>query len=108
MLGSAGGNDGAHLFPTALSVTSFWQLEIGHNGIIYSPEIGEHYRSKVFCPGELLVKHVSAYHSLSPHSRSPAGRSPEKAPSSPQVAQCYNILGLRSPLVALGPMFQQP
>ena len=49
MLGSPGGDEGA------LSVTSCWQLEFGDSAMIYSPEIGGHYKSKAFA-GELLIK----------------------------------------------------
>lgn len=62
MLGSPGGDEGA------LSVTSCWQLEFGDSAMIYSAEIGGHYKSKAFA-GELLIKHVSAHHSPPPHYR---------------------------------------
>ena len=39
----------AHLFPTPLSLTSPWKLEIGHGGSMYTRETDNHYKPGLAC-----------------------------------------------------------
>lgn len=44
------------------AVTSRWQLEISHSGIICIMETGQHYKSGIFfLQKELVVKHLPAH-----------------------------------------------
>ena len=43
---------------------AYRELEIGHSGSIYATGTGKHYRSGLCIPGELIVKHLLACHSI--------------------------------------------
>lgn len=61
-------SDVVTLSPNLGTVTSRGSLEIGHSGIIYAVEIGQHYTAGLFffLLKELLVKYLLVHHWLVP------------------------------------------
>lgn len=51
-----------HLFPTPSSGTSGWRLYVGHQGDIYTPEIGKPFFSVSHCPSPPLWGGTSNSH----------------------------------------------
>lgn len=71
-----------HLLPTPCSLTTCPELEISHRGRIYTLEISERYKSRLF-PGRVVIRHLPAPSCILPRPTHPEqGRQAERQASS--------------------------
>lgn len=55
-------DDGAYLLPTPRSLMLRWKFEMSHGGSIYTGETSKCYKSWLYPPRGLVVKHLLGYH----------------------------------------------